>query len=161
MRNISKKRLAVIAGGTAAVMAGAGIGYAYWTTTGSGSGSAGTGNVSRNITMTASNSTDKLVPGGDAIDLTLTANNPNTYSANISGDSLSLTKVTCGTTVVTDNHWFQLVNSSLAGAAVLAPTEDDQSVTPTTPVSIKMVDDATKTQDVCKNTAVTFTFDAG
>jgi hypothetical protein len=42
MRNISKKRLAVIAGGTAAVMAGAGIGYAYWTTTGTADGTVGT-----------------------------------------------------------------------------------------------------------------------
>ena len=42
MRNISKKRLAVIAGGTAAVLAGAGIGYAYWTTTGTADGTVAT-----------------------------------------------------------------------------------------------------------------------
>jgi len=161
MRNISKKRLAVIAGGTAVVMAGAGIGYAFWTTTGAGSGTAGTGDVSRNITMAASNSTDQLVPGGSAIDLTLTANNPNTYSAAISGDSLSLTQVKCGESDVTSDGWFQLVNSSLAGAAVLAPLTDDQAVTPTKPVSIKMVDDPANTQDVCKNADVTFTFNAG
>lgn len=63
----------------------AGGALAYWRTTGSGTGAASVG-TAQSVTIVAATGTPQssLVPGGTA-DLTLTLNNPNSYSVTITG----------------------------------------------------------------------------
>jgi len=71
----NKKRISLVAGTVAVVLAGAGVAVAYWTTTGTGTG---TGTTGTNTALTiAQNSTPTgLVPGGVAQAVDFTVTNP-------------------------------------------------------------------------------------
>ena len=76
----SKKMVAVAA--VVAVAAGATAAYAVWSTTGSGSGSAtASSNQTSTLTADASPAADaNLYPGGPAVPVHFTINNPNPYA---------------------------------------------------------------------------------
>jgi hypothetical protein len=84
----SKRRLAIIASTTAAVLLGGGIAVAYWTSTGSGSASASTGTTT-NVTVAVTAPTG-LIPGAPASAVTFSVTNPDTAPVTITNAVLSV-----------------------------------------------------------------------
>jgi hypothetical protein len=151
----SKKKALVAAGISIVAVAGIATGaVAFWTTGGSGSGSATTGTPSSNLTINADGPTG-LVPDGVAQDLTLHVTNPNGYSVDLFGDTVSITSgsIKCGTTTV-DDSWFTLDANSVTSHTTIA-ANDSGDVTPSG-VTLKMNDDVTHDQDVCQGATVSF-----
>jgi hypothetical protein len=161
MRNISKKRLATIAGGTAIVMAGAGVGYAYWTTGGSGSGSAAVGHEDANLGVvgTVHQGDGALQPGGPSVQIDLAVTNSNTYSAHLKNDVVTITpgSITCGAQSVPDD-WFSIVNGTISNdedvPAKSGTTNGTATLSPSG-VTLEM-NDSSDNQNVCQSATVSF-----
>ena len=150
----SKKRVTPVGVLTAATLVGGGMAVAYWTNGGTGTGSAATGTTSDNLTITASGPTG-LVPGGPAQALVLNVANPNTYSVQLTGQTVSIDSgtITCDGTVVGDT-WFTLGASTISSTGVV-PAEDAADLDPSG-VTLQMVDLPTVNQNVCKDVPVAF-----
>src|SRR6478609_11095472 len=100
MRKIgSKKRFALIATTTAAVLIGSGVAVAYWTTTGSGTGSATTGTASTVTVNQTGAAITGLYPGGPAVQVPFNIVNGNVSGQYISTVALSVTNTTIAAVV--------------------------------------------------------------
>jgi hypothetical protein len=154
--NTNKRRFALIATTTAAVLVGSGIAVAYWTTTGAGTGSAGVG-TSTAVTVTQTSTISGLVPGGPVspIDFNIasTASGPQTISA----VAISISSITgnTGTCTVSD---FALVQPLFAATPIPANNDVDFSSgtggdVVNTGASISMVNSASN-QNGCKTAVV-------
>jgi hypothetical protein len=144
----SKKRFAVIAATTAAVLVGGGVAVAYWTTTGTGTGSAATGDSST-VTVTQTNTVTGLYPGGPAADVDLHISNGNASAQHIA--TVTLTNVT------TDQPGCTAADFAVTDATINAdvPSGGDDYAGATTGASVQMIDTGSN-QDACKNANVSF-----
>ena len=156
----SKKRVAAIGVITAATMVGGGMAVAYWTNGGSGTGSATAGTTSDNLIITGSVPTSEaagqgLVPGGTAQALLLNVNNPNTYSVQLTNQTVSIVpgSITCDLTEVGDS-WFTLAATTIRSETVVG-AERSADLDPSG-VTLQMIDLPTVDQNDCKDAAVAF-----
>jgi hypothetical protein len=121
-RFISKKTVAI--GLTAGLILGvSGAAFAVWTTTGSGSGSAtASSNVTSTVTADASPAADaNLYPGGPAVPVHFSINNPNPYAVTFTTfNTAVLGAVTPGTLAGTTCS-FNVVASGTLDAPVVVP----------------------------------------
>jgi hypothetical protein len=149
MRTIgSKKRFALIAGTTAAVLLGGGIAVGYWSTTGSGSGSADVGTSSA-LEIDQTNTTDLLYPGGPAADIDLDITNNTDGDLRI--DTLSAV-ITTG--VVGCNASDFVFTPSAAVTDVDVPA----GVTSISAAATISMTNTSLNQDLCKNADLTLAF---
>lgn len=90
MRKTSKRAVALGAALTLAL--GGGVAYAYWSTSGSGTGSASTGtNVP--VTVTQNTVVTGLYPGGPAVPVDFTVNNPASFAQSVNAVAVTVTGV--------------------------------------------------------------------
>lgn len=153
-----RKKLVAVGAAGALVVGGSLAGYAFWTTGGSGTGSAGIGTDVDNVGLVAT-STGTLYPGGSPVALDIATSNPNTYSVALTGETVSISSVKCGSTDVTANNWFQLVDSSIDSTTVTPAKSGNDNGTANlagTGVTLKMNNDPAASQDICKAGNVTF-----
>jgi len=145
MKN-KRRGIKVVAVAAALVVAG-GAAFAYWTAGGSGTGAADTG-TSANVTIVQDTfPADALYPGGPAIALSGTFNNPNSGPVHVDQVTVAVDPTwSVGTTLPCTADDFTLVQPTQTNADVLA---NDTSTWGGT-ASIRMKNTSAN-QDNCKN----------
>jgi len=142
MRFHTKRTVAVAAVLTVAL--GGGVAFAYWTTTGSGDGTAATA-TDTGVTVTQDTVVTGLFPGGPAVPLDFTIDNPGPSAQFVTNVVLSVV----GVPGCAANN-FAVVQPTITGANLpVGPTAYVGSG-----ASVKMVDTGVN-QDLCKNVSVT------
>lgn len=161
----SKKRFALVATTTAAVLVGGGVAVAFWTTTGNGTGTAGVG-TNTAVTVDQDTTISGLVPGGPSTDIDFTVNNPSDGPQTINGVTVTIASVDkavgapAGACTAGD---FSLVGGTINGShAILA--NDDLTYTSgaggdvaNTGLNISMVNSGSN-QDGCKGATVNLNY---
>lgn len=151
----SRSALVLGAGVATAVLAG-GIAYAYYLT---GVASSGTGsataapNTSQDVTFGAS-TVSGLVPGGAAVNATVTFTNPNAHAVGYAAKTIAVSGVS-GPTGCATNAVAQLSGTATLPAGVL-PANGTTTVT----VPVSMADSTTVDQTACAGATLTITYAA-
>jgi hypothetical protein len=152
----TKRRLAIIATSTAAVLLGAGVAVAYWTSTGSGTGTAGVGTTSGvSVNQTAPAPTG-LYPGGPAQGITFVVHSTNAAAVTISAVNVGID----GTTLPTGCTAGDFTITQPAGTTatpVTSAADVASSAWGTYTIAMK---NAVTNQDACKSANVGLTFSA-
>ncbi len=156
MPTIRKRSTLVLVAGAAAALVASGIAYAYYT---AGVASSGTGaasaaaNTSLDITFGGS-TVSGLVPGGSAVDATVTFTNPNAYAVGYGAKTIAVSSVTgpagCATNAV----------AGLSGTGTLPAGVLAANGTTTVTVPVAMVDSTTVDQTACAGASLTITYSA-
>ena len=158
MRKIgSKKRFALIATTTAAVLIGSGVAVAYWTTTGSGTGTAATGTTSTVTVNQTGAAITGLYPGGPAVQVPFNIVNGNVSGQYIATVALSVTNTTIAAVVqpgctAAD---FTVTNGTIGAVVPTGTTNYPTGVGAT----IKMLDTGVN-QNACRGVTVNLAFAA-
>src|SRR6478609_663209 len=159
MRKIgSKKRFALIASTTAAVLIGSGVAVAYWTTTGSGTGTAATGTSSTVTVAPFGTAITGLYPGmATAVNVPFSITNSNVSGQYISTVALAVTSTQNGVTPQPGctSADFTVTNATI-NAVVPSGTTNYATGNGAT---IKMIDTGVP-QNLCKNVTVNLSFTA-
>jgi len=157
MRKIgSKKRFALIATTTAAVLVGSGVAFAYWTTTGSGNGTAATG-TSSVVAITQTNTVTGLYPGGPAQTLQLNINNSNVSGQYVGIVTVAVVNTTIGAVVQAGCTAADfVVTNGTINAVVPAGTVNPYNASGAT---VKMIDTGVP-QNACKGVTVNLSYTA-
>ena len=175
MRKISKKRLAVVAGGTAIVMAGAGVGFAYWTSTGTGSGTAATGTAADDLVVTGIADTIQIAPNGPGSVVSFTVENPSDFNQKLSkiqltgvvaypsaADRTAETNATSGCGSFDDGsvanaqaHDFYMADVTVGADGDITANASDQSISET---GTLYMNDLSTDQEACKGQFLALTF---
>jgi H+/Cl- antiporter ClcA len=124
MKRFSMKKKLVAGAAVATLVIGVGAAYAVWSTTGSGSGSAkATTNQTSTVTEVASPAADaNLWPGGPAVPVSFTLNNPNPYAVTFTTFSdAAVGTVTPGTLAGTTCAFTLSATSGSLAAPVVVP----------------------------------------
>lgn len=153
MRKFSKRTM-IVAASAATALTASGIAYAYYLAgvQGTGTGVATPGaNGSLNVTWAAT-AISGLVPGGSAVDQTITFTNPNAYAVNYTAKSVAIDSVS-GPTGCATNAVALLSGSATLPAGVLAAGD-----TTTVNVPISMADSTTVDQNACAGAALTINY---
>lgn len=154
MRKLSKRSIVITAGVTAALTA-VGVASAYYLTdvAASGTGSAVTAaNASTPITWSAAEVTG-LVPGGSAVNATVTFTNPNAYAVNFPAKTITVSSVSGATGC-------DFTSSLIRGTATLAAGVLAKNGTTTLQVPISMGDSTTTDQTACAGKTLSLGFTA-
>ncbi|PZS28491.1 MAG: hypothetical protein DLM59_14475 [Pseudonocardiales bacterium] len=160
--NANRKRLSVVAGTVAIVLAGAGAAFAYWTTTGSGTGSGTTGTATA-LTVTQNSTHSGLVPGGTAQPVDFTVNNPAATDVSITSVVISVSSTSNAGCTAAD---FTIVQPSkpsvgtpvlVAGTSSVSFTSGSGGAQATTGATLQMINRAVN-QDLCKNVTVNLAY---
>jgi len=156
MRKFSKRTMIVAASAATALTVGS-IAYAYYLTgvQGTGTGSATpAANDSLQVSWSGTAITG-LVPGGSAINQTITFTNPNSYSVNYPAKSIAISSVSgpanCATNAV----------ALLSGSATLPAGVLAGNGTTTVNVPISMADSTTVDQTACAGAPLTINYAVG
>lgn len=151
----SKKRFALVASTTAAVLIGSGVAVAFWTTSGSGSGSASTGTTTA-LTVTHTNTIANLYPGGPAvpidIDITNADANPHTVA------TFDISNVVNSNAPACPNVDYVITDGSASTPNNVAASTTTSFAGTTTGASIRLAESGIN-QDACKGATVTFDID--
>jgi hypothetical protein len=148
MRKISK-RAAVIAVSAVAAVGLAGTAFAFWTTPGDGNGSGTTGSVA-SITVNQTTTVSGLYPGGGAVSLAGSFDNPNTHPVHINNVT--------ATVLGTNNGGCTAENFQISGvipAAQDIPVGNNKGTW--TGGSIALLDTGVS-QDACKDVTVSIKY---
>ena len=158
MRKIgSKKRFALIATTTAAVLVGSGVAFAYWTTTGSGTGSATAGNSSTVTVNQTGAAITGLYPGGPAVAVPFNIVNGNVSGQYIATVALSVSGTRNGVVAQPGCTAADFtVTAGTIGAVVPSGTTNYPTGNGAT---IKMIDTGVN-QNLCKTVTVDLAFAA-
>lgn len=155
-------RIGLVAGAvvTLIIAAGAGLAFAYFTSSGAGTGSATAGSAQA-ITVTAVSSpaaSANLYPGGSAVAVNFTVNNPNSYAVSFTGwSSATLSKVTpVGSNTCTTSD-FQIAAASGSFSPALSIPANTPSLPGVSGIANSVVDLATTAQNGCQGATVTVT----
>lgn len=164
MRKINKKRLAIVAGGTAVVMAGAGVGYAYWTSDGTGTGTASTAAGNATAFSVGGDVPDEMYPGDDVQRITATVTNDGSENYKIQKLEAYLTIDAPHATAGCSSADYLLNNATAPGtaetAADLAITPIDLAPDGTQSVdyTIQFNNNTDANQDACKGALVSVNY---
>jgi len=153
---LRKRSTFVLAGGAAAALVAGGIAYAYYSTgvAPSGTGSATTAtNNALDLTFGAS-TVSGLVPGGSAVNATVTFTNPNAYAVGHPAKTISVSGVS-GPTGCASN-----AVALLGGTATLPAGTLQANGTKTVTVPVSMADSTTVDQTSCAGATLTITYAA-
>jgi hypothetical protein len=146
---LSKKSVA--AATAALVLAGGGAAYAYWTTTGSGTGTATAGAVTA-VTVNQTSSVTGLYPGGPAVALSGTFDNPNSGKVFIASVNATVTGTSNPGCTAAD---FEIGGSAPVGTEINPGT----GVGSWSGLTLRLVD-STANQDACKGVTVNLSYTA-
>lgn len=154
MRTFSK-RTAVLAASSAAVVATAGIAYAWYSANvvGTGSGTATPAANTASAVTWAADPISGLVPGGSAVNQTLTFTNPNDYSVGYTAKSITISSVTGPTGCATN-----AVALLSAPTATLPAGQLAGHATTTVNVAVSMGDSTTVDQSACAGAPLTINY---
>lgn len=153
MRKHSKRTMIVAASAATALTAG-GIAYAYYLAgvQGTGTGTATpAANTSLQVSWNAA-AISGLVPGGSAVNQTITFTNPNSYAVNHTARSITIDSVS-GPTGCASNAVALLTGSATLPAGILAG-----GATTTVDVPIAMSDSMTVDQTACAGAPLTISY---
>jgi len=149
----TKRGTLLVASLATALLVGGGVAFAYWTTTGSGNGSAAAGDSSP-VTVTQTNTVTGLYPGGPTQDIDL-----NVANSNASAQRLATVAVSVSSTSnagCTDKD-FTVTNATINAEVPSGST--NAYLGSATGAKIKM-NNASTSQDACKNATITLAFNA-
>ena len=143
-----KTSIAVV---TAALVLGVGgTAFAYWTQMGAGTGAAGTGTTVA-VVVNQTTVVTGLYPGGPAVALTGTFNNPNTAAVSV---GLVSATVTGTSDVGCLPAWYSITGTGTPATQVI-PAGTAQGAW--AGLNVSMLNNAAN-QDICKNKSITITY---
>lgn len=152
--HITWKKVAVAAVVPAVAASGI-VAYAFWTTGGHGAGFAAGGVPTSNLTVNGQVDPPPLVLNGPPQNVSLAVNNPNNYSVDLKGDSVTMVagSLACGGTPV-PNAWLNL--NGVITSPTTVPAGGAAPLSNPTGVTASLVDDPGMDQDVCQGAPITF-----
>ncbi len=158
-----KRRLVPVALAIVVLVVGSGVAYAFWTAGGTGDGTAKAGTVS-SLTVTQTGTVTGLYPGGPALPIGGTLNNPNAGAVFVTSVSATITSViladgTTGVATTCSAADFTLAPTATVGVEISSGvTSWGHAADPfVDTMSIKLLDTG-RNQDACKNATVNLLF---
>jgi hypothetical protein len=162
--NTSHKRLSVVAGTVAIVLAGAGAAFAYWTTTGTGTGTGATG-TNTALTVTQNSTHTGLVPGGTAQPVDFTVNNPAPTDVSITSAVITVSSTSNAGCTAADFTIVQPSKPSVATPVLILGNTSQAfasagtaTVGTPTGATLQLINRPLVNQDLCKNVTVNLAY---
>jgi hypothetical protein len=156
MRSMKTRTSVILVGASAAAVLVAGVASAYYLTSVSGSGT-GTATPAANAAQAltfAGSAISGLVPGGSAVNATVTFTNPNPYAVSYPAKTITVASVS-GPAGCVDNDVALLSGTGSLTGGVLA-----HNATTTVTVPVTMGDSTTVNQTACAGATLTITYSA-
>jgi len=152
----TKRRIAIIATSTAAVLLGAGAAVAYWTSSGSGTGTAGVGTTSTVTVNQTGTAPAGLYPGGPAQPITFAVHSTNAAAVTISAVNVGIDGTLLPTGCTTGDFTITQPAGTTA-TPVTSALDVASSAWGTYTIAMK---NAPTSQDACKGANLSLTFSA-